>query len=197
MLPPPRRTHNTLLTDPIHAVESDSDEGESVGKNDNAYSFHHGWDADDKGGNESSSEEATAVLPVIELPSGPQKRMCDRLKELKWDFQPVSANDATVKDVDYYALTNGPCLKEGVASSFSDPFDAFCRVGGLSYEFVARIAANSNDYHHTQIKTELGQNRFHNLEWKDIATEEMCRFLGMLLNMSLSPVDGGGYPAYF
>jgi len=174
-----------------------TDEGESVDKNDNACSFQHDRDADDKGGNSSSSDKEAAVLPVIELPSGPQKRMCDHLKELKWDFQPASAIDATVKDIEYYPFTNKSSLKEGVASSFSDLFDTFCRVGGLSCEFVVRIAANSNDHYHAQIKTELGQNRFHNLQWKDISTEEMYQFLGMLLKISLSPVDVGGYPAYF
>jgi len=195
--PPPRRTRHATITDPVQTVESDSDEGDSVDENDNAYTFQHDRDADDLGGNESSSEDEAAALPVIEQPQGPQKRMWERLKELQWDFQPVSANDPTVSDLDYYPFTCEPSLKEGVGHSVTDPFEAFCRVGGMSYEFVARIAANSNDCYHAQIKPELGQNKFHNLPWKDVTTEEMFRFFGILLKISLSPVDGGGYPAHF
>jgi len=35
------------------------------------------------------------------------------------------------------------------------------------------------------------------MSWKDVQVYEMYRFLGILLRMSISPVDGGGYEAYF
>ena len=37
----------------------------------------------------------------------------------------------------------------------------------------------------------------HGLAWKDISFDEMHRFLGILLKISLQPVDLGGYPGYF
>ena len=39
--------------------------------------------------------------------------------------------------------------------------------------------------------------RWHGLVWKPISVQEMHRFIGILLRISLSPIDAGGYPAYF
>lgn len=39
--------------------------------------------------------------------------------------------------------------------------------------------------------------KWHGLLWKDVNIDEMHRFLGVLLRISLQPIDYGGYPAYF
>lgn len=39
--------------------------------------------------------------------------------------------------------------------------------------------------------------KWHGLVWKPISIEEMHRFIGILLRISLYPIDAGGYPAYF
>jgi Transposase IS4 len=39
--------------------------------------------------------------------------------------------------------------------------------------------------------------KFHGHTWQDITKEEMYRFLGILQKISLAPIDGGGYQAYF
>jgi len=56
-------------------VESESDEGESVDENDNAYSFQHDREADELGGNESSNDEDDRVAVAVDQPTGPHKRM--------------------------------------------------------------------------------------------------------------------------
>ena len=38
---------------------------------------------------------------------------------------------------------------------------------------------------------------YQGLVWRPISIDEMHRFLGILLRISLQPVDEGGYPAYF
>jgi Transposase IS4 len=70
--------------------------------------------------------------------------------------------------------------------------------GSLLYALVARLAAGSNDYFHRFKKPLLDRNQlWHGIKWTDITVEEMHKFLGILLRISLSPVDGGGYEAYF
>jgi len=87
MQPPPRRrTRHALITDPARTVESESDEGESADENDNAHSFQCDREADELGGNKSSNDEDDRVAVAVDQPTGPQKRMWERLKELKWDF---------------------------------------------------------------------------------------------------------------
>jgi len=134
MPPPPRRTRRTAMTDPAQTVESESDDGDSVNEHNNAHTFECDRDQNDLGGNKSSGDKEERVEPAIDQPSGPQKRMWEGLKELKWDFQWVEANDATAVDHDCYPFNKEPSPKEGVASSFADLFKTFYRVGGLSHE---------------------------------------------------------------
>jgi len=67
----------------------------------------------------------------------------------------------------------------------------------MTLQFVARLAANSNDYFWQHIKPKLGRNTYGGLPWSDISIKEMYHFLGIMLKISLSTVDGGGYTAYF
>jgi Transposase IS4 len=39
--------------------------------------------------------------------------------------------------------------------------------------------------------------KWHGLVWKAITEDELHRFMGILLRISVSPLDMGGYPAYF
>jgi hypothetical protein len=85
-----------------------------------------------------------------------------------------------------------------MAYSFADPFECFQKVSGLDYTTVSRLASNSNAYFNTYIKPTCDANhRFHKLKWKPISTQEMYRFLGIILRMSLTPMDCGGYRYYF
>ena len=43
----------------------------------------------------------------------------------------------------------------------------------------------------------LSSRTWHGLIWKPISVDEMYRFLGILLRISLTPIHGGGYTAYF
>jgi len=190
--PTTRRTRSTTMTHPTMTVESDSDEGSEMNEYENACSYASDdpelltWGPDD----ESSSDEECR-------PNGlPRVRMSQLLDNIEWKFNAVEGNDPAIKDDDYYEYEGTASLKPGIAESFGDPFEALM-TSGLTYEFMARLAANSNDYYHKDIKPDLGQNKYHQHEWRDITTQEMYRFFGIMLKISLQPVDGGGYPAYF
>ena len=88
-------------------------------------------------------------------------------------------------------------LKTGVADSFKTPLEAFQVVGGYTVVTVRRLCRNSNDY----IKKYALPNRMNGLlygtRFEDIFVSEMMKFLGIMLRMSLNPIDYGGYAAYF
>jgi hypothetical protein len=55
-------------------------------------------------------------------------------------------------------------------------------------------------YYETKLKGNYvsGTSRsWHGLVWKPISFDEMHRFLGILLRISMQPTDAGGYTAYF
>ena len=79
---------------------------------------------------------------------------------------------------------------------FVDPFECLERAG-LSVDFVSRLTYYSNDYARKYLLSKGRNPRLHGAPWKNIEREEMYRFLGIMLQMSLSPQDGGGYEAYF
>ena len=96
-------------------------------------------------------------------------------------------------------LYSGPeGLRPNILLTFADPFECLSVCGGLDRESVARLTAGSNDYFHQYIKPTLTRHKvWHHLQWTDITIEEMYRFLGIMLRMSITPVDGGGYKSYF
>ena len=119
--------------------------------------------------------------------------------ELDWKFEELKEGDPPV--IDKYQPRNydGPeGLRRGVGTLFSNPFECLQVVGGLDYSFVANLAANSNEYYWQEIHPELNKDkRLHNHTFSDISTAEMHWYLGITLKISLAPIDGGGYTAYF
>ena len=90
-------------------------------------------------------------------------------------------------------------LQTGVPFSFSTPFESLTTVGGMNYEFIASISSSSNQYFKSNIKGKRtdSNGRYCNRKWTPISVEEMHHFLGILLRISLSPKDAGGYIACF
>ena len=128
--------------------------------------------------------------------------LMETVKTLFWKFEDVpdcATRDDKLLDSNLREMHNGPeGLRDGVPQSFSNPFECFAKVGGFDYETVARLVDGTNDYFNRYIKPNLDKNKTHvGMTWKDVQVYEMHRFLGVLLRISMSPVDGGGYEAYF
>jgi len=51
--------------------------------------------------------------------------------------------------------------------------------------------------HYAPKNVSKSSRKWHGLTWTPITPDEMYRFLGILLRISLNPLDSGGYPAYF
>ena len=92
---------------------------------------------------------------------------------------------------------NGPSLRRGVAKRFSTALGCVMICGGLSYSFFKRLTANSNEYAKKKKSTMDGRYFFAGSAWKNITVEEMLRFHGMVLKMSIDDRKLGGYEAYF
>ena len=66
---------------------------------------------------------------------------------LQFRFEEVNAGDETVKDDHQPPHYDGPSgLKAGVATKFNNPLECLAYCGGLDYDFVSRLAKNSNEY---------------------------------------------------
>jgi MATE family multidrug resistance protein len=92
--------------------------------------------------------------------------------------------------------SNG-CLKPGVAASFKSPLDCAEVCGGLTHEMVKRLTVQSNLYAEEVLKPQYVGGRVEGSPWKKITVAEMYRFLGLMLKISISPLNLGGYEAYF
>ena len=66
--------------------------------------------------------------------------------------------------------------------------------GGLNYLFFKRLAINSNTHAQTHKKAD---KTFVGYAWNNITTQEMIRFNGMVLKMSIDDRKLGGYKADF
>ncbi|CAB9519499.1 unknown protein [Seminavis robusta] len=121
------------------------------------------------------------------------------IRELKWKYARVENPQNKQLDSTMQRFYDGPQgLRHGIAEPFTTPFDCFEHVSGVDRTLIARLAAGSNDYFHRFIKIDLDRNnRWHGVRWEDISIEEMYRFLGIMLKISMFPVDDGGYEAYF
>eukprot|EP00797_Seminavis_robusta_P022319 Sro354_g124780.2 (640) ;mRNA; r:32565-34484 len=87
-------------------------------------------------------------------------------------------------------------LKPGVGDKWKDPFECFQRLG-CSWEFVTALTRESNNYANNHLLDKERKKKLCGGKWKDISVKEMFVFLGILLKISMSPTDGGGYRAYF
>jgi len=120
----------------------------------------------------------------------------EHLKAPQWDFEVMTKEN--VPRLQSHRPCNGPHgLRHGVSSRFADPFECFSECGGMTLQFVARSAVNSNDHFWQHVKPKLGWNTCNGLAWTDMSIEDMCHFLGVMLKISLSTVNGGGHTACF
>lgn len=76
-------------------------------------------------------------------------------------------------------------------SRLVSPLHAFMECG-FDYDYIYTLTLNSNDYMSKKISETKRRKPF-----KEITIEEMYRFHGILLRISLMPMDCGGYKAYF
>ena len=182
------RPSRTSRSEP-HSLMSDSeDDNCDLDEDDNAYSYIN----DPAYADETRESE----LETPDLSAKAQGSMGEYLRGLHWKFEPVT-QDTTTRPA-HRPYTGSPFLKPGVSRRFNDPFECLAECGGLTPEFVARLAANSNDYFETHIKPSLGRvQKYHNHLWKPITIDDMYKFLGVTLKISLASIDGGGYVAYF
>ena len=126
------------------------------------------------------------------------------IDNLQWHYRTVDQSDSVFdwvgQERHHRSMFRGSDgLKAGVANSFNTPFDCLRNVGGLSKSLISDMAAATNRYFHQKIRPKLMGRRgyFHSQKWKDVTIQEMTRFLGIILMMSLRPLDSGGYASYF
>ncbi len=125
----------------------------------------------------------------------PESTVFQSLNQLEFKFREVQPGTAVT--LEQPCKYNGPVvLKEGVAESFRNPFECLAQ-NGLDRSFVARLARNSNEYARKFILPKDRNRRLHGHDWRNITVSEMYVFLGITLRISLSPMDSGGYEAYF
>jgi hypothetical protein len=83
---------------------------------------------------------------------------------------------------DYYHYNRcGPALCHNLCNKFVTLLEACGVAGGFTYPLIKQITANSNAYANSHKKN----NRFSGSVWKPITVEEMYRFLGMTIKMSI------------
>ena len=118
-----------------------------------------------------------------------------RLAGLQWKFEEIEPGTVPFEQP---SLTEAETSwKPGIAEAFDDPFTALKVLGGFDYTFVARLTFNSNEYAKRYILPKYPNRVINGETWRSITVKEMFHFLGIMLKISLSPVDGGGYTAYF
>jgi len=169
-------------------VESDSDDGSDLDKEDNACENLSDGDEDE--------EEFRSHAETEDLSARARGPLGDCLKALQWKFEVVSQDNPPV--LQQHRPHAGPHgLRVGVSKRFTDPFACFAERGGMTVQFIARLAANSNDCFWQHTKPKLGRDTHNGLSWMDITIKEMHHFLGIMLKTSLSTADGGGCTACF
>ncbi len=91
-------------------------------------------------------------------------------------------------------IMNGPALKRGIATKFNTALEACGVCGGMDFEFFKRLTANSNEYGRNNMDH---RGYFGGSKWKNISTQEMIRWHGVILKMSIDNRKIGGYESYF
>jgi len=123
----------------------------------------------------------------------------DLLDNLLWRFTGYEPTDDRLRDPAHKKTVyiGSTQLKVGVAASFKTPLGALQVVGGFDLDTVKRICRNSNEYIKRFIMSNTRDQLLYGMRFEDITVEEMMKFFGIMLRMSLHPIDFGGYPAYF
>jgi hypothetical protein len=68
---------------------------------------------------------------------------------------------------------------------------------GLTHEMIKRLMVQSNLYAKEVLKPQYTHGRIEGSPWKKITIAEMYHFLGIMLKISISLLNLGGYEAYF
>jgi hypothetical protein len=167
-------------------VESVSVDGKNLDEEDNMYNQFP--DTDDDSDSDDNDDDENDEQDVT------QKSLLDELNDICWNFCVKTSVNKRSNPAPY----NGPAgLKRRVATSFSNPLECVGFCGGLDYGFVARLTRNSNEFVRKYLSPSKQNVTLHGKAFKNITTEEKYHFLGITLRISLSPVDWGGYEAYF
>ena len=162
---------------PNSGYDSQTDDGEEIEEFDDPQVFVEDEDSDVP--EESQSERCT---------------IGDMINSFQWCYEAMPDDYVDDSAPELYNGESGN--KRNVNTSFVDPFECLERAG-LSVDFVSRLTYYSNDYARKYLLSKGRNPRLHGAPWKNIEREEMYRFLGIMLQMSLSPRDGGGNQAYF
>ena len=112
----------------------------------------------------------------------------------EWGFQLLTCNNKPKAPFNMYNRP-GPCLKRGVATSFTTAMQCLGKCGHMDIQFFRCIAAKSNQYaceHMDQTMLCFGGSKCNNIQ-----LEEMIHFFGMVLKMSINDRRVGGYTEYF
>ena len=88
----------------------------------------------------------------------------------------------------------GPCLRHAVARRFETVMGCLEVCSGMDYEFFKCIIANSNEYARMHMNND---GQYAGSNWTNVTVEEMVRFLGIILKMSIDNRELGGYAANF
>ena len=180
------------LTDSEDSASGNEDKEDNLNQHDSLYGFTQ---ENDYMEDIDSENDRTRTVESI----GATGKLAQVVSQLEWKFElvpPGKEHEINTPYNHYEADDSG--LRPGVSSSFKCPSECMSVCGGLTYKFVARLAANSNDYFRSFIAPTLDKNlRYCSIKWKNITTAEMYVFLGIMLKISLAERDAGGYTAYF
>jgi hypothetical protein len=181
-------------------LDSDSDDqSEDLDESDNAWVELPGAPPDEL---IQGQDEDTGMDAVEESRSRRGCHIGDLLENIQWHFEEVDEENPPARDMSAPLAYESPeeqrALKEYVVDYVNNPYDAL-ELCGLNHAYVAKLAANSNEYVQTVLFPRIGDknNRLCGVKWKRITMKEMYRFLGIMLKISIAPIDGEGYAAYF
>jgi Transposase IS4 len=184
----------TRTTRRSQSLESSSDDGDNLDEEDNMYVDNVLSDLDDLQDNSDDDDDEDDNTVVAGSSQKDSEGLAQFLENIHWNF----CAEVALLDEEPPLPYNGPSgLKPRVAESFDDPFQCLAICGGLDYDLVCRLARNSNEYVRHHLLPKDRNNRLHGKAYANITAEEMYHFLGITLRISLSPVDYGGYEAYF
>jgi Transposase IS4 len=185
---PEQRRGHAAATRRQQDIESSTDDGEDLDEEDNIYDPTNNESDEDLDDSDDDSEDD------INRRDSDGRGLSQLLEDIHWNFCVGLAGEDRDALSDYIGPTG---LKPRVAESFNTPFECLEVCGGLDYDLVCRLARNSNEYARQYLLPKDRNRRLYGVPFKNTTTEEMYHFLGITLRISLSPVDWGGYQAYF